>query len=95
MFSRSHVLTPNHVLMFSCLNKNPCSYILMSLKKHVPPFSCLKKTCKTTIRIVSLHNKSPFRDTEWPFRVTEWPFRVTEWSFRVTEQTFKYSYKEK
>ena len=70
--------------MFSCLKKN------MS-----PPFSCLKKTCKTTIRIVSLHNKSPFRDTEWPFRVTEWPFRVTEWSFRVTEQTFKYSYKEK
>ena len=68
--------------MFSCLKK-----------KHVPPFSCLKKTCKTTIRIVSLHNKSPFRDTEWPFRVTEWPFRVTEWSFRVTEQTFKYSYK--
>ena len=55
----------------------------------------LKKTCKTTIRIVSLHNKSPFRDTEWPFRVTEWPFRVTEWSFRVTEQTFKYSFKEK
>ena len=76
-----------------------CSLVL---KKHVPPFSCLKKTCKTTIRIVSLHNKSPFRDTEWPFRVTEWPFRVTEWSFRVTEwsfrvteQTFKYSYKEK
>ena len=84
--------------MFSCLKKNmflcshvfkkTCSYVLMSLKKHVPPFSCLKKTCKTTIRIVSLHNKSPFRDTEWPFRVTEWPFRVTE-------QTFKYSYKEK
>ena len=84
--------------MFSCLKKpmsscshvlkKTCSYVLMSLKKHVPPFSCLKKTCKTTIRIVSLHNKSPFRDTEWPFRVTEWPFRVTE-------QTFKYSYKEK
>ena len=74
--------------MFSCLNKNPCSPVLMSLKKHAPTFSCLKKTCKTTIRIVSLHNKSPFRDTEWPFRVTEWPFRVTE-------QTFKYSYKEK
>ena len=55
----------------------------------MPPRSLvLKKTCKTTIRIVSLHNKSPFRDTEWPFR-------VTEWSFRVTEQTFKYSYKEK
>ena len=70
--------------MFSCLNKN------MSSCSHV-----LTKTCKTTIRIVSLHNKSPFRDTEWPFRVTEWPFRVTEWSFRVTEQTFKYSYKEK
>ncbi len=81
--------------MFSCLNKNPCSPVPMSLKKHVPPFSCLKKTCKTTIRIVSLHNKSPFRDTEWPFRDTEWPFRVTEWPFRVTEQTFKYSYKEK
>ena len=81
-------LNKNHVLMFSCLNKNPCSPVPMSLKKHVPPFSCLKKTCKTTIRIVSLHNKSPFRDTEWPFRVTEWPFRVTE-------QTFKYSYKEK
>ena len=62
-----------------------CSYVLMSLKKHASPFSCLKKTCKTTIRIVSLHNKSPFRDTEWPFRVTEWPFRVTEWPFRVTE----------
>ena len=55
----------------------------------MPPRSLvLKKTCKTTIRIVSLHNKSPFR-------VTEWPFRVTEWQFRVTEQTFKYSYKEK
>ena len=70
--------------MFSCLKKN------MSPRSLV-----LKKTCKTTIRIVSLHNKSPFRVTEWPFRVTEWPFRVTEWSFRVTEQTFKYSYKEK
>ena len=70
--------------MFSCL------------KKNMPPRSLvLKKTCKTTIRIVSLHNKSPFRDTEWPFRVTEWPFRVTEWPFRDTEQTFKYSYKEK
>ena len=63
--------------MFSCL------------KKNMPPLSLvLKKTCKTTIRIVSLHNKSPFR-------VTEWPFRVTELHFRVTEQTFKYSYKEK
>ena len=81
--------------MFSCHNKNMflCSHVL---KKTYPPRSLvLKKTCKTTIRIVSLHNKSPFRDTEWPFRVTEWPFRVTEWSFRVTEQTFKYSYKEK
>ena len=73
--------------MFSYLKKNMflCSHVF---KKTYPPFSCLKKTCKTTIRIVSLHNKSPFRDTEWPFRVTEWPFRVTE-------QTFKYSYKEK
>ena len=73
--------------MFSYLKKNMflCSHVF---KKTYPPFSCLKKTCKTTIRIVSLHNKSPFRVTEWPFRVTEWPFRVTE-------QTFKYSYKEK
>ena len=83
MFLCSHVFKKNMFL---------CSHVF---KKTYPPFSCLKKTCKTTIIIVSLHNKSPFRDTEWPFRVTEWPFRVTEWSFSVTEQTFKYSYKEK
>lgn len=31
--------------------------------------------------VLSLVEKSPFRDTEWPFRTLEWRFRITERRF--------------
>lgn len=38
--------------------------------------------------VLSLVEKSPFRDTECAFRTLEWPFRITEWRFRITERRF-------
>ena len=38
--------------------------------------------------VLSLADKSIFRDTERPFQITEWRFRTTECTFRVTERNF-------
>ena len=38
--------------------------------------------------VLSLADKSIFRDTERPFQITEWRFRTTECTFRVTEWNF-------
>lgn len=38
--------------------------------------------------VLSLVEKSPFRDTECAFRTLEWPFRITEWRFCITERRF-------
>ena len=39
--------------------------------------------------VLSLADKSIFRDTERPFQITEWPFQITEWRFRTTEWRFR------
>ena len=38
--------------------------------------------------VLSLADKSIFRDTECTFQITEWRFRTTECTFRVTERNF-------
>ena len=38
--------------------------------------------------VLSLADKSIFRDTERPFQITEWRFRTTECTFRITEWNF-------